>query len=247
MLKNLILILLIFISEVTYSQIMKTKSLKKKDLKEFLEKNHGTKVTNTFDESDYVNFYECDNNMLVIENTKAMQTWIVFDRKKFYEDQKKQQKWFAFKPFQMKQSEIKDLSNSKEKLMNEFFDSLKVTRTFPISNIDLNKVNQAIKGYGYEKAIENLYTNLIIFMGEYVKEKRSGDWVIKRDESVTRDINYKPVFVDEKGKDYDYDFNVVLLKTFYEKKKIDIKQQIEFSLLPNPFQVEGPPKTMHPR
>lgn len=222
---------------------MKYKLIEKKDFTEFLKKHHGKRVTNEY-ASDYVNYYECDDNTLVIENTKTLQIWVEYDREKFYEEKRKILKWNEFEPFLLKQTEIMKLPNSKEQLMNEFFHFLKLKKEYPLSNIDLKKVDKSIKAYGYEKAIENLYTNILVFAGEYIREKRGGDWTIRKDTQASDKSNYKPVFVDEKGKNYDFDLNVILLKTFFEKKRINIKQQIEFALLPNPFQVEPAPKNM---
>jgi hypothetical protein len=228
---------LLFLSTLKLSyQIMNTqyKTIKRKELNEFLHTHHAKKLLNRI--PDYVHYYECDNNILVVDNTKANNIAVYYDREKVYSEELWVQKWKDFNPFKSKQSQILAMPKTKDELMNELFDSLKLSRTSQISGLDLTTMNKAIKIYGYDKVIENLYTNLVVLGGEYVKEKRGGDWRIMKSKNYSS--TYEPMFIDKQGNDYSFWLNHNIIKSFNQKRSFDFKQCIEFALINNPFKVE---------
>jgi hypothetical protein len=205
------------------------KRIKQTDLTNFLMENNGKLLVDT--ESDYVKLYECDNNMLVVENIKAKQITLYFDRNRYFKSKAAVIKKSDLNPLKSMQIQILGLPNSKTNLINELFDSLKITPVTPLSAINLKTFNNAIKKYGYDKAIQNLYVNIIVFAGEYVKEYKGGHWVIKKSKQYP---NYcEPIFIDETGIDYSFWLNHSILKDFNTKDSFNIEKLLEFSLLPN--------------
>lgn len=151
---------------------LKFKNLKIKNLHAYLQTHHGVLVSNDY--CNYCNYYECDDNVLVVENTIAKMATIYFNREKVYEDERKRKEMGNFNPFTSKQEIVKNIETQKELLIQELFRELNIKKEDHLSKIDLEKLNRKIKAYGYEKAIQRLYLNLIVFAGEYIREKRFG-------------------------------------------------------------------------
>ena len=217
---------------------IKHKRLNAKNLKEFLESHHGRLVDNNY--SSHCNYYECDDNILVIENTLAKDINIFYDREKVYEEERKIQERKNFNPLKNSQDLIFHLEDHKHIVLNELFDSLKMIKESTLSNVDLDSLNKAIKKYGYQNVIDKLYLNLVVFAGEYIREKYGGQWTIDKDRA--RPTQFEPIFRDSKNRDYRFEINYSILKSFNESRRLNMKQILEFALLPklkvlpNPFE-----------
>lgn len=231
--KNLVLILLLFGAQknTQYDQTIKLKYkiIKNKDLSNFIAENNCELLVNK--EGDYINYYGCDNNMLVVENCKAKQIAVYYNRDQYFKIKEDTIAKSQFNPLRSKQKEIMSLPESEKKFICELSDSLKITLAEPFSNINLKTVNNAIKKYGYIKAIQNLYINIIIFAGEYVRAHKGGHWIIQKSKQYPND--YEPIFIDETGKDYSFWFNHSILKDFNTRDSFNLERLIKYSLAPN--------------
>ncbi|MEL6987238.1 MAG: hypothetical protein AAGK97_05360, partial [Bacteroidota bacterium] len=72
-----------------------------------------------------------------------------------------------------------ELTNSKNELIEELGKELKIS----IAKLDnsyksLDVVSEQIESYGIDEAINNLYDNLVLYVGEVLKEKVGGTWQI---------------------------------------------------------------------
>lgn len=237
MLLNLALLINLRISEVKKDTI----KLKKNALAAFLKDHHGKEVKNEFT-SDYVHYYECDDNRVVIENTKAGMIWIEADRSAYYAEKRDVLKWQAFDPYGSKQQEIKSVGIDSHALILDLYEKLSIKPQDSIRMEDLATLDKAIKKYGYERAIESLYVNLIVFAGEFVKHYRGGQWILESVHNIPGEAMMKPVFVDSRHKNYDFDFNILLLRTFIEKRKFSIQKLIQSAVQLNAFPVEQSPQ-----
>ena len=205
---------------------LKYKALKFKDLHSYVTEHNGKVVKNDY--CNYCRYYECDDNILVIENTIDKMVTIYFDREKVYQQEKDNLKWQNFNPLKNQQTLIFNVKNNHEIILSELFDILKMKKGSYLVNTDLDALNRAIKKYGFGNSIKNLYLNIIVFVGEYIREKRGGEWIVVEDPSFPSQV--KPVFIDTENKNYDFEINILLLKNFNEKKNINVKDIIGFAL-----------------
>jgi hypothetical protein len=66
----------------------------------------------------------------------------------------------------------------------------------------LKLISKKIKTCGIENTYNQLFFHLVIFCGEYIREKKDGHWEIQTKESYPNEI--EPTFVD--GNDHNYHF-----------------------------------------
>jgi len=198
----------------------------------YLKSNNGKLVANPY--FRHCNFYECDNNTLIVENTIEKRTTLYFDRLRYYKDLDNIIRLRSESSLKKDQEIIKSLELNKNRLLQDFFDSLGLRHPESLIDTDLKLLNKKLKQYGYQKSFENLLLPLIVFAGEYIKEKKGGHWIIENNKSHPSEL--EPVFIDSTGRRYDFEINIAIQKDFNERKKIDIEEVISFALLPK-FQI----------
>jgi hypothetical protein len=114
---------------------------------------------------------------------------------------------------------------------------------------DLSKMDAAIKKYGYKNAFQKLMLNMNVFCGECVREKKPGKWTYK--DNAQHPGELIPVFVDNEGRNYEFEIFTRFFKQFYEFKKFSIKETVEFALLPTLGAYPNPsltdPRTQKPK
>lgn len=208
---------------------MSKKSYKKLNTVEFnsyLKSNNGKLVANPY--FKHCNFYECDNNTLIVENTIEKRATLYFDRIRYYKELDNIVKLRSESPLKKDREIIKSLEVNKDSLLRDFFDTLGLKQPESLIDIDLKLLDKKLKQYGYQRSFENLLLPLIVFAGEYIKEKKGGHWIIEIDRSYPSEL--VPVFVDSTGRRED--FSISIQKDFIERKKINMHEVISFALLP---------------
>lgn len=221
--------------------MMKIKKLKYSNLGAFLKEHNGKQVSHNL--GVLYKYYECDNNMLVVEIEKLNMATVYFDRNAVYAEDKKTAKWKMFNPLQGKQEIIKHIDDYIESLISELFTRLVLTRTAKLTQTSLMLFDKALKRYGYENALETLYLNLVVFAGEYVREVNGGKWVLEPD--LAHPPQIMPVFVDEQDNKYGFAINTLLIKDFHLKGNIRLKRILDFALLPKIFEIAPNPYGQH--
>lgn len=207
------------------------KSLKPDEFIQYVKDNHGKLVANPFFKNSH--FYECDHNTLIIENTTENRVTLYFDREKYYRERDNLSRRRNQSPVKDKQSLIENIRDTRDELVRQLFSELNMKRPETLVSTDLAKMDRAIKKYGYENAFEKLTLNLIVFAGEYIREKRGGDWLVEPNPSYPKEL--EPIFVDGSSKRYSFELNVQLQKQFLEKGTIKMTGILKFALLPPVF------------
>src|SRR5579859_3771287 len=221
--------------------IMKYRILDSVKFIQYIKDNHGKLIKNPYFKD--CNFYECDNNTLVIENTIEKKATLYFDRQKYYLEMDKVVRREQRSPLKDKQGLIENIRLCKDELIQELFSELKVKRPENLNSTNLVELDSAIRKYGYENAYERLTLNLIVFSGEYIRETKGGYWLVQSNISYPSELD--PVFIDSSGKRYDFAFNIQIQKQFLEKGKFKMADIIEFALLPQVFEAAKGPKPLH--
>lgn len=219
----------------------KYKRLKTSEALEYIEKDKVVKKNHPFSPWSYM--YECDDNILIVENTKEKKFTLYYDRKKFYEDIEYTQRLINNHPLSSKEEQaiILDIENNKSLLLDRLFSELDIKPSGQLNDIDLKEFDKKLKLYGYEKAYFNLMLNLIVFCGEYIRERKGGFWNIHSDNRGW----VEPVYKDKDGRDYSFEINTVLFRQF-EKNRFNISDLIDRAITPPIFQVVPNPGLRDP-
>lgn len=242
--KVTLLFIFILLTNPTYSQNMKHKykSLKREEALHYIQTHNGIfKKHPTF---SYVNAYDCDDNTLVLENTKEKKYTLYYDRKKYYDDIKDIKELGDFNPLADKQDVIKNISVYKDTLLDQLYTKLAMPKPENLANLDLKKMDQNLELYGYKNAYTQLYLNLIIFCGEYIKAHKGGSWSVRPEGGHSN--NFEPVYVDSTGEDYAFMINTLLAREYTEHRRMSVSKIIFSAMLPKIFDVVPNPRLTNP-
>ncbi len=124
-----------------------------------------------------------------------------------------------------------DFENLQKLLLEDFLERLELEES---SMYNFDKINLALKKYGYENLYEDLYLHLIVYCVEYLNQKSNlnGNW------KFTQNHNYplvlQPYFEDNKGVSLYFNINILLARELQnlssEKAKLfDIETIIDFA------------------
>jgi len=209
------------------------KRLKAEEAKEYIKQHHGIKQQRPA--AYFCNLYECDDNILIVENTKENKFTLYYDRTKYYAELMKSQRLINERPLLKQQPIIRDIKEQKTRLVSQLFSELGITQPDRLTKVDLKQLDKQLKAYGYEKAYYNLLLNLIVFCGEYVREYKAGNWVLQDDLRHPGEVI--PVYVDSTGRKYEFWINTLLIRQYPETGKFDISSIIEGALQPEVFKI----------
>lgn len=126
---------------------------------------------------------------------------------------------------------IENIESNKEGLIGRLFTELGMTQPASLQDVDLKAMDTKIRKYGYRRASEDLYLPLIVFSGEYIRERKGGTWRVEKNPSYPTEL--RPVFVGSSGRNYSFEINLQIRKKLLGKGKFSIAQILEFSLIAN--------------
>ena len=219
----------------------KYKRLKVPEALAYIAERNGIKKNHPFSSWSYV--YECDDNTLIVENTKEKKFVLYYDGKKFYEGIEYSRRLIDNHPLSSEKEQIiiLDIENNISSLLDELFSELNIKSSGKLNDIDIKEFDKKLKLYGYEKAYFNLMLSLIVFCGEYIREKRGGHWDIGADPLG----RMEPIYKDREGQEYSFLINIVLFRQF-ERNFFNITSLIEGALEPPIFKVVPNPSLRNP-
>src|SRR5882724_2512508 len=114
--------------------------------KEYLELHHGQLVANPYFKG--YNFFECDNEVLVIENPFEKNAILYYNKTKYYSDMDKLVKYQKFNPLAGKQLYVKDIEAYKIELLDSLFSALQIQKPVSLTDVNLSVFDKKIKEYG---------------------------------------------------------------------------------------------------
>lgn len=221
---------------------IKYKRLKAEEAKHYIKKYNGFKKQHPSISWTYL--YECDSNVLVLENTKENRYTLYYDRAKYYQEMEKTARLINERPLSKQQGIIKDIENQKAELLNSLFKDLNLVKPAKLNLVELKELDKKIKLYGYEEAYFNLLLNMLVFCGEYIREQKGGHWTVVSDAGNQGEV--EPIFIDDNGKKYGFWINTLLIKGYMENEKISISDVISSALMPEIFKVIPNPTMRDP-
>jgi hypothetical protein len=221
---------------------LKDKYLKPNEAKEYIAQHHGIKKQDPL--IYYCNLYDCDNNTLVIESTKENRFILYYDKIKYYEFVKKYKRLKNERPLAKQQQVIRDIEGQKKILISQLFSQIKMAEPDNLSKVDLKKLNNKLREYGYENAYYNLLLNLIVFCGEYMREQKGGEWILQND--IQHPGEVLPVYMDSTGRRYDFWINNLLIRQYMENERFNIPAIIQSAMLPEIFKAVPNPFMNNP-
>lgn len=228
---------------------LKSKAIKEQEIDAYIQKYNGKLTENEIllsymeapERKGYVEYYELDNGglLFVVKQLVGRSATLYEDKVAYIKNKAKLNEWNSRTPLDKHQEKIMNLSKHIQPLLNELYAALKMDSDTPVKDVDLGKLDKAIKKYGYDRAYEDLFLHLIVFGGEYIKSQKGGRWITEKSEK----DELVPVFNDgEKGL-HNLDFWIE--KDFKKKGKIDMKTII-LSQLHGPLPVSTNPTFQDP-
>lgn len=152
---------------------------------------------------EYVWYYEFEDGSLlfVVKNLNGKDGTVYPDKDAYVQNMLEIREWNKRTTLDKHQDIIQNLLPHIPALLDELFTKLKL-ESVQLQDVDLEKMDKAIKKYGYKKTYEDLYLHLIVFGGEYAKAKVGGYWTTERSEK----NELVPIFVDGKNRKLKFDF-----------------------------------------
>lgn len=207
---------------------LKYKKFEGKEMDEYIKNNHGKLVENPY--FKHCNFYECDNNTLIIENTIEKNATLYYNRSGYYADMEKIKLRQKGSPLKNQQTLVKNIDKNVDGIIENLFCELGLSQPTSIESVDLKELDHAINLYGYEKLYNQFYLSLVVFAGEYIKAKKGGEWIVENNKSYPSELT--PILVDSSNRRYELEINNQIQKQFLEKGSFSIEKIIDFALLP---------------
>jgi hypothetical protein len=204
---------------------IKTKLLKEPEIDNYIRDNNGELTDNVVllayanapERKGFLDYYEFDDGslLLVMKQLTGRRATLYYDKDAYVKNMIKIREWNTNTPLGKQQDIIQNLSQNIQPLLNELYLKLKLEAA-KTTDVDLNEIDKAIKKYGYEKAYEDLFLNLIVFCGEYLKVRLGGGWITEK----SKKNELVPIFIDGEKRRHE-------LNSWIEK---DIKKNGKFSM-----------------
>lgn len=178
----------LFIYKIVAQNTNKSTIIDQNELKEILSREHKSyhKLTYTDYENDPngndINYYVFENKDLIIEEKNKENIITVYDDElSLYENLNDTSKKALTGSFFGKRKIVEKLDLYNNIVLDELFQKLCLDKEKKLRNVDLKLFNQALEDFGYNECLNNLYLHLIVFTGEYLKEKyNTGHWEFER-------------------------------------------------------------------
>jgi hypothetical protein len=209
----------------TYHKITKTEA------KRLIVQHHG-KLSEKLGCPPHDMVYDLDNGMVLFTST--------FERYALLRPQQEVYRPMPADPLEKDQKLLKHFESGKAVLLERLSSELGVV--IDVTKYEqpyLDSLSKRIKKYGYEKAYENLYVPLIIFVGEQIIHQLGGSWEFEKGDYLPNRNGYvedflTPFVVDREGKKH-YLFRKFLKEDLIETKGLSLYLTIRREIIPNPF------------
>ena len=210
----------------TYQKITKTEA------KRLIVEHHG-KLSEKLSCPPHNLVYDLDNGMVLFTST--------FERYALLSPHEEVYRPWPADPLEKDQELLKHFETGKAVLLERLSTELGgvVIDVTKYEQPYLDSLSKRIKKYGYEKAHENLYVPLVIFVGEQVIHQLGGTWGFEKGDYLPNRNAYvedflTPFVVDREGKKHDF-FLKSLINGLLKNKQLDLYMTIQGEILPNPF------------
>jgi hypothetical protein len=220
----------------------KTKYGRELTVKEFEEIKKNNELREVFIGPTFspLRYFELGDHELIFERTSPLinrvEYSIIYDRHRYYDNLKRMEDMNNAPPYGCSQELIKTLPSSTHEILEDFFQKINFQRPAKLSEINIKKLQLKINAYNKDRAYYDLTIGLIVFCGEYLREKRGGHWEVKEARSL-KGMYLSPSYVDQTGRDYDFWINGAVVgwfKKWYrgERANTSISEILTFASRP---------------